>query len=261
MNTALAPTPIVRAVRILLGRSVGSPALFRAVVNDKVGLEIGGPSSVFSNRGILPLYPYVLRLDNCVYASQTLWGNRREEGWAFHYHDRKQVGYQFIQEATCLASVADSSYDFVLSSHSLEHLANPVKGLKEWTRVIREGGALVVVLPHFKYTFDRRRRVTPVSHMLEDYERGTGENDETHFREILEFHDLALHPEPITRERLRSGILDNLTTRCAHHHVFDERNSAELLEACGLAVKSVQVIRPHHIVLLATKSRHQQDPM
>jgi SAM-dependent methyltransferase len=253
MNTGFAPVPVVRAARFLLGLSVRSAVFFREVVKDKVGLEIGGPSSVFSDRGMLPLYSYVHRLDNCVYASETLWGDRREEGWGFHYHDSKKVGFQFIREATCLADIADSTYDFVLSSHSLEHLANPVKGLREWARVTRRGGALVIVLPHYKYTFDRLRPVTPVSHMLEDYERGMGENDETHFPEILELHDLALHPEPISSDQLRKGILDNLKTRCAHHHVFDERNSAELLEACGLSVESVQAIRPHHIVLLATK--------
>jgi len=253
MNIDYVPAQIVRAARMLLGLRVGSPGPFREAVRDKVGLEIGGPSSAFSDRGILPLYNYVARVDNCVYAHQTGWGSHHEESWTFRCHEAKPVGFQFIREATLLSGIADSSYDFVLSCHCLEHIANPAKAVREWSRVVRPGGALIIVLPHGKYTFDRRRQVTPVSHMLEDYERGTGEDDETHLPEILELHDLALHPEPINHEQLRVGILDNFRFRYAHHHVFDEGNSCGLLEACGLCVGSVQVIRPHHMVLLANK--------
>jgi SAM-dependent methyltransferase len=253
MKTSLIPTPMVRALRMLLGTRARPFAPFHEVVENKIGLEIGGPSAVFSDRGILPLYCHASRIDNCVYASQTMWGNESKEGRTFQYHNLKPVGLNFIQEATCLPGIANGSYDFILSSHSLEHIANPVRALKEWIRITKPGGAFVIVLPHFKYTFDRRRQVTQVSHMLEDYERGTDEDDETHLPDILQFHDLALHPEPISREQLRVGILDNLRTRCAHHHVFDERNSSELLEKCGLWIKSVQYIRPYHIVLLAIK--------
>lgn len=251
-------TTLIQAARTVTGIKVRPLQPFRKSVDGKVGIEIGGPSKAFTDRGILPLYPYVSRVDNCVYASQTFWEGEVEEGWTFRYHRGKRCGFNFIREATDLHGIGDASYDFLLSCHSLEHTANPVKALIEWRRITKPEATFIVILPHYKYTFDRRRSPTPVNHMLEDYQRGTGEDDQTHIPEILELHDLSLHPKPITRQQLHDGILNNSAARFAHHHVFDESNSSQLLMACGLSVVRAQLVKPHHIVLLATNSPNQR---
>jgi ubiquinone/menaquinone biosynthesis C-methylase UbiE len=38
--------------------------------------------------------------------------------------------------------LADSSQDFVIANHLLEHLPDPIGALKEWYRVLRAGGTL-----------------------------------------------------------------------------------------------------------------------
>ena len=50
-------------------------------------------------------------------------------------------------DAQFLKSVADASYDFVHSSHCLEHLNEPRDGLRNWLRVIKPGGHLVLTVP------------------------------------------------------------------------------------------------------------------
>jgi SAM-dependent methyltransferase len=50
-------------------------------------------------------------------------------------------------DAQLLASEADGSYDFVHSSHCLEHLVDPRAGLANWFRVVRPGGHLVILVP------------------------------------------------------------------------------------------------------------------
>ena len=50
-------------------------------------------------------------------------------------------------DAQYLEGVEDDSYDFVHSSHCLEHLHDPREGIKNWFRVIRPGGFLVVTVP------------------------------------------------------------------------------------------------------------------
>jgi SAM-dependent methyltransferase len=50
-------------------------------------------------------------------------------------------------DAQVLAGVPDGSYDFVHSSHCLEHLVDPAAGLAAWFRVLRPGGHLVVTVP------------------------------------------------------------------------------------------------------------------
>ena len=50
-------------------------------------------------------------------------------------------------DATFMESVKDETYDFVHSSHCLEHLLDPEKGLRNWFRILKPGGYLVVIVP------------------------------------------------------------------------------------------------------------------
>src|SRR5687768_8137833 len=88
------------------------------------GVEIGGPSAAFGERGLLPIYPNVDRLDKVNFSASTLWEASLVDGGAFRYADRRTPGRQYIREATVLKGLADRHYDFVISSHTLEHIAN-----------------------------------------------------------------------------------------------------------------------------------------
>lgn len=50
-------------------------------------------------------------------------------------------------DAQMMAGVPDGKYDFVHSSHCLEHLVDPREGLVNWFRIVRHGGYLVVTVP------------------------------------------------------------------------------------------------------------------
>lgn len=50
-------------------------------------------------------------------------------------------------DAQFLASVHDNSLDFIHSSHCLEHLVDPREGLKNWLRVLKPGGHLIITIP------------------------------------------------------------------------------------------------------------------
>lgn len=50
-------------------------------------------------------------------------------------------------DAQLLAGVPDGSFDFVHSSHCLEHLHDPAEGLTNWIRVVKPGGYVVVTVP------------------------------------------------------------------------------------------------------------------
>lgn len=53
-----------------------------------------------------------------------------------------------VQDASKLEIIASDSMNFVYSSHLLEHIAEWRAALREWWRVIRVGGYLVLYLPH-----------------------------------------------------------------------------------------------------------------
>ncbi|MFO1282431.1 MAG: class I SAM-dependent methyltransferase [Burkholderiales bacterium] len=50
-------------------------------------------------------------------------------------------------DAQTLAGLADESFDFVHSSHCLEHMRDPREALDHWIRVVKPGGHLVIVVP------------------------------------------------------------------------------------------------------------------
>ena len=143
-------------------------------------------------------------------------------------------GWQFIADGTSLPEIASESYEFVLSSNCLEHIANPLKALEEWKRILKRDGALVIVLPNKESNFDRRRSVTPFEHLLEDYNKNTTERDLTHLDEILKLHDLQLDPPAGDIENFKRRSLDNFKNRTLHHHVFDLDVMSAMIEQLDL---------------------------
>ena len=51
-------------------------------------------------------------------------------------------------DATFMKGVPDDTYDFVYSSHCLEHISNPFLALLNWCRILKKGGYLIIAVPH-----------------------------------------------------------------------------------------------------------------
>lgn len=233
-------------------RSKQERAILDAVRN-RVGLEVGGPSSVFRAKKLLPIYPIVTRVDNVNFASKTAWETGLADGSEFRFQSTKAPGRQFLREATLLQGIPDSSYDFLLSSHCLEHVANPLLALREWGRVTRSGGHLVLLLPNKQWTFDHRRPTTSFAHLKADFDRGVGEDDLTHVDEILQLHDLRRDPAAGSETEFRARSLRNPENRCLHHHVFDLSLIQEALESTEWIPLHLEEVRPLHFLTLAQR--------
>lgn len=69
------------------------------------------------------------------------------------------VGYNSIiassgeitADVSNLKEIKDKSVDGILAKHLLEHILDPIKTLKEWGRVIKDGGKLVIIVPDWRY--------------------------------------------------------------------------------------------------------------
>jgi SAM-dependent methyltransferase len=218
------------------------------------GLEIGGPSQFFRGGNEFPIYSVADQIDNTNFSHRTFWEGALEEGRNFRYNANKTPGYQFISEATDLSAVPACSYDFVASCHTLEHSANPIKALNEWRRVLKSDGWLALVLPHKTGTFDHRRRVTEFEHLMKDYSNAVTEDDDSHFAEILEKHDLDRDPAQESRNHFEMWIRNNSVNRGAHHHVFDSALAIRLVDHVGFEVIAARALMPFHIFIVAQKS-------
>ncbi len=236
-------------------RRANNIEVYKANLRGKRGIEIGGPSSVFNGNGILPIYSVLGNLDGCNFSSQTIWEGKLKDGWTYNYQKDKKPGYQYICEAVNLSPIPPEAYDFVLSSHSIEHIANPLKAISEWKRILKDEGLLLLVVPHRDKTFDHNRPVTSLNHLVEDMENDVGEDDLTHLPEILELHDLRKSPEVGDYASFKKRSQDNYLNRCLHQHVFDSKLVLEMIKYMNLTMITVDFVPPYHIIILAKYKR------
>ena len=70
---------------------------------------------------------------------------------------------------------ANKSFDFVISSHVIEHFYNPIKAMIEWERVARK--YIFIIVPHRQRTFDKDRELTPFVTLYNRYVGISSDND------------------------------------------------------------------------------------
>jgi SAM-dependent methyltransferase len=64
-------------------------------------------------------------------------------------------------DATFMDGVADESYQTVYSCHCLEHIDDPITALRNWWRILRKRGHLVITIPSRKY-YEKRRTLPSI---------------------------------------------------------------------------------------------------
>jgi SAM-dependent methyltransferase len=233
---AILPKTVVEALILLKYfrvKEIPDSGVYIGCVENKKGIEIGGPSILFKTA--LPLYQKIRSLDGVNFSGETIWEGKISSGLGYNYFGNKR-GVQFISDAIDLAKITDDTYDFLLSSNCLEHIANPLKALIEWRRVLKSDGSLILVLPNKDNNFDRNRPTVTFEHLLQDFNCKTTEYDLTHLDEILSCHDLSLDPMAGDIEAFKKRCLVNFDNRALHHHVFDLNVMKAMLEYCGLEV-------------------------
>jgi len=216
--------------------------------NKKIGLEIGGPSPILKKGELLPVYSVAENIDGVNFSGNTLWEGKILQGDNYNYEEAK-TGYQYIGEAIKLSTFVSGKYDFVVLCHSLEHFSNPLKVLEEVTKVLKKTGYILIIVPNKEYTFDHKRMITTIDHLLEDYNANIDEKDLTHLEEILEKHDLSMDIPAGNYEDFQKRSLKNFENRCLHQHVFDLELVSQVFDY--FAIKKIYMFTDgmHHVAL------------
>jgi len=152
----------------------------------------------------------------------------------------EKVHADYFGEA-CHLPFHDNALDYVISSHVIEHVANPVAAFAEWYRVLRPGGIIYLVAPDRRRTWDRPRKLTPLSHLLEDFQRQTTACDPTHIDDFVwgvedAFFGTGLEAAELKERRtqLAAGMRHAIHLGHdinIHFHTFETSNVTELLFA------------------------------
>jgi SAM-dependent methyltransferase len=88
-----------------------------------------------------------------------------------------------IDDGEKLSLIADESQDFVIACHVIEHCPSPLTAVANWLRVLRPGGIAFIAVPDKRFTFDNERPLTPLSHVIRDFQEGPQWSRDAHFDE------------------------------------------------------------------------------
>lgn len=136
-----------------------------------------------------------------------------------------------LSPADHLPMIATGSQDFVIASHLLEHLADPIAGLCEWHRILKPQGLVLLVLPDMRNTFDRHREHTTLEHLERDHARsGTPERTQRDRRTYEEWSHWINGIEDPGQIAFWARMLESVSYPI-HFHCWIPKDIPELLAA------------------------------
>jgi SAM-dependent methyltransferase len=86
-----------------------------------------------------------------------------------------------VDDGELLNTIPAASQDFIVANHFLEHCEDPIRTIETHLGKLRPGGVLFYSVPDKRFTFDFRRQVTPLEHMIADHEEGPARSRREHY--------------------------------------------------------------------------------
>ena len=144
------------------------------------------------------------------------------------------VDVDHVADGSTLDGIDDESADFVIACHVLEHVPDPVAGLENLVRVVRDDGTVLIVLPDGRLTFDRHRALTSTGHVLRDHTSGPQVSERDHYLEWA--RDIEGLDGAAAARRASEFERDDARH---HFHVWDLERFLELLNHLDLPCELV----------------------
>jgi SAM-dependent methyltransferase len=101
-----------------------------------------------------------------------------ENAWFQKLHAGRVMPVDVVAPADELP-FADGEFDFVLASHVIEHMPDPIAALREWVRVACRYVFLVIPEPDNEFNYGRP--VTSTAELLERHEQGFRSDEDRHW--------------------------------------------------------------------------------
>lgn len=139
------------------------------------------------------------------------------------------VQVDIIDDGEVLATVADDSQDFIIANHFLEHCEDPIGTIEVHLRKLKPGGILFYAVPDKRYTFDFRRPLTPLEHMILDHEEGPGRSRREHYEEWAQ---LVPEEPPSGEQAVRAARALEAAEYSIHMHVWTQAEFLALILHC-----------------------------
>ncbi|WP_162888100.1 methyltransferase domain-containing protein [Sphingomonas mesophila] len=128
-----------------------------------------------------------------------------------------------LDDGATLATIDDDSFDYLIAAHVLEHIDDPVSALKNWIRVVRPGGHILIAVPDKRFCGEEQRPTTTVEHFLRDHEEGPHVSAEEHYR------DFGTHMKRYSGDALEQYVRE--AEPMIHFHTFTLASFVQFLTA------------------------------
>jgi SAM-dependent methyltransferase len=177
-----------------------------------------------------------------------------------HYpelNDKEIVNVDIIADGERLESIADSTQDFVIANHFIEHCQNPVGALMNMFRVLKPGGVLYLAIPDKRCSFDADRPSTSLAHLMRDYEEGPDWSRRQHFEEWTRLVNKTEDDAAAEEEIARNMSMDY----SIHFHVWTQAEMFELIVRLRqMANFEVEVSLRHEaeVIFILRKEHNEQ---
>jgi SAM-dependent methyltransferase len=134
-----------------------------------------------------------------------------------------------LDDGELLTTIEPASKDFIVANHFLEHCENPIGTIENHLSKLRPGGVLFYAVPDKRFTFDFRRDVTPLEHMIADYEHGPEASRSDHFDEWARLVEYKINETP---EQIVARARDlEQAGHSIHMHVWTQAEFLQLILA------------------------------
>jgi predicted SAM-dependent methyltransferase len=123
-----------------------------------------------------------------------------------------------------LTKVKNSSVDFIIANHFLEHCQDPIGTILNFYKKLRPGGILYMAIPDKRYTFDMYRPLTGYKHLIEEYKLYPSKKFYVpHTREIVKLTEGVED-----KAAIESRVKDLVDMKYSiHHHVWTQKELVE----------------------------------
>jgi len=91
--------------------------------------------------------PYMNLFSHCEYYSHEFEGNKEILDTFRGEKEKDNKKYDYQGDITNLTEIKDESFDYVLCTEVLEHTPEPIKAIKELTRICKKGGQIILTAP------------------------------------------------------------------------------------------------------------------
>ena len=182
------------------------------------GLEVGAGSRPF------PIPPHA----DCYY------GDIRDGEQLNRYFNTDRTTLDGFIDAQTLDGVRAASQDFIISSHVIEHLEDPIGSIRATMDALKPGGIFLLVVPDMEKTHDHLRPPTPLSHVIADSRDGGAATRLQAYEEHVRYVHPAITGETIPEDEVPKHVDGIARARMdVHFHCWTASGFRELLEHCA----------------------------